>query len=215
MISPEVFTSFLAEFNRASFPAHVVLYVLAIGAAFLVFARPGKRSDMVAKGVLAAFWAWLGVFYMILFYTRINSAGYAWGALFLLQAVFFAVEVFWPKIEFRPYVHPKLGHVGATVAGWSLVGYPITALLLKHGWPELALFGCATPITIYTCGMLLFTFDRKPRWRFTFIPFLWAVVGGLGPAVQWRYFEDYALFIAGVVLLSAWIWASYKYKKKK
>jgi hypothetical protein len=215
MISPEVFTSFLAEFNRAVFPSHVAFYLLAIGAAFLVFARPGKRSDIIAKAVLAAFWTWLGIVYMILFYTRINSAGYAWGALFVLQAVFFVVDIFWPKAEFKPYAHPKLGHVGAAVAGWALVGYPITALIFKHGWPELALFGCATPITIYTCGLLLFTFDCKPRWRFTFIPFLWSLVGGLGPAVQWRYYEDYTLFAAGAILLGAWIWASYKYKKKK
>jgi hypothetical protein len=215
MINADVFTSFLAEFNRAVFPAHIFLYLVAIGAALLVFSRPGKWSDVAAKATLAVFWAWLGVFYMIMFYSRINSAGYAWGALFLLQAVFFGVEIFWPKIQFRPYVHPKLGHVGATVAGWSLLGYPVTALILKHGWPRLALFGCATPIAIFTCGMLLFTFDRKPRWRFTFIPFLWSVVGGLGPAVQWRYYEDYALFVAGLILLGAWIWASNKYKKKK
>jgi len=215
MISAEVFRSFLADFNRAVFPAHVVFYAVAIGAAVLVFTRPGRWADVAANGVLAILWAWLGILYMITFYARINSAGYTWGALFLLQAAFFAVEVFWPKIQFRPYTHAKLGHVGATVAGWSFVGYPITALLMKHGWPELALFGCATPIAIYTCGMLLFTFDRKPRWRFTFIPFLWAVVGGLGPAVQWRYYEDYALFVAGVILLVAWIWASHKYKKKK
>ncbi len=215
MIDGAVFRSFLAAYNGAVFPAHVVFYALGIGAAVLVFVRPGKWSDIFAKGSLAFLWAWLGYVYMVKFYTTINSAGYVWGALFLLQAVFFAVEIFWPKIQFRPYFHPKLGHAGAAVAGWAFLGYPVTALIFKHGWPELALFGCATPVTIYTCGVLLFTFDRKPRWRFTFIPFLWSVVGGFGPAVQWRYYEDYALVVAGALLLVVWIWASYEYKKKK
>jgi hypothetical protein len=215
MITAEAFRSFLADFNRAVFPTHILWYVLGAGAAFLVLARPGKWSDVAAKAVLTVLWAWLGVFYMLVFYTKTNSAAYTWAALFLLQAVFFAVEIFWPKIQFVPSAHPKLGHLGAAVAGWSFVGYPITALILGHGWPELALFGCAAPIAIYTCGLLLLTFDRKPRWRFTFIPFLWAVVGGLGPAVQWGYYEDYALFLAGLIMLIAWIWASNKYKKKQ
>ncbi|HUU55820.1 MAG TPA: DUF6064 family protein, partial [bacterium] len=156
MISAEVFRSFLADFNRAVFPTHILWYVLGVGAAFLILARPGKWSNVAAKAVLAVLWAWLGIFYMFVFYARVNSAAYTWGALFLLQAAFFAVEIFWPKIQFLPSSHPKLGHLGAAVAGWSFVGYPITALIFGRGWPELALFGCATPIAIYTCGLLLF-----------------------------------------------------------
>jgi hypothetical protein len=215
MIDAETFRSFLAEFNRGVFPTHILWYGLGVGASFLVLARPGKWADVAAKGVLALLWAWLGLVYMIVYYTRINSAGYVWGALFLLQAVFFAVEIFWPKIQFSPTARPRLGHLAAAVAGWAFVGYPITALIFGHGWPELALFGCATPVALYTCGMLLFTFDRRPRWRFLFIPFLWSVVGGLGPAAQWQYYEDYALFGAGIILLIVWFSASQKYKKKK
>lgn len=216
MISEEVFRGFIAEFNRSVFPAQILMYVVGLGAAFLAIARrPQKWAKIAVKGSLAFLWAWVGVFYMLLFYTKINSAGYVWGALFLLQAVFFAVEIFYPKIEFDPASNPQLGRIGSSIAGWAFLMYPISALIVGHGWPEMALFGCATPVVLFTCGMLMFTFDRRPRWRFTFIPFLWAVVGGLGPAVQWRYYEDYALFVAGVVLLIAWIWASNKYKKPK
>ncbi len=215
MISGDLFRAFLANYNSAVFPAHILLYALGIGAAAFVLSRPGKWGDVAAKGVLAFLWIWLGVFYMFIFYGRVNSAGYTWGTLFILQGLFFAADIVYPKTHFRPYAHPNLGHLGAAVAGWAFVGYPITALIVGRRWPELALFGCATPIVIYTCGMLLFTFDRKPRWRFTFIPFLWTVVGGLGAAVEWRYYEDYALFLAGVVLVASWAWAARKYKAKK
>ncbi len=230
MISREVYANFLAGYNQAVFPVHVFFYAVGIAAAVFVFARPGKWADVAVKGVLALLWAWLGVFYMLVHYTRVNSAGYTWGVLFLLQAAFFAAEALLPRefrwdvkifqvemggIEFRPYAHPYLGHLGAAVAGWAFVGYPVSALLLHNRWPQFALFGAATPVVIYTCGLLLFTFNSRPRWRFNFIPFLWSVVGGLGAAAQWKYYEDYGLFVAGLILLGAWFWASNKYKPAK
>jgi len=236
MIPAEVYASFLAGYNQAVFPIHALFYALGIGAVLLVFVKPGRLADAVAKAVLAVFWAWLGVVYFWTHYGSINSAGYTWGVIFVLQAVLFAVEipfaeerVIWsPRIfkwepfkiilggiQFRPFKQPALGHIGAAVAGWAFIGYPVSALLLHRAWPELALFGAATPVVIYTLGLLLFTFHDVPKWRAAFFPFLWSLVGGLGAATEWRYYEDYALFIAGIVFLGYWIWANNKYKAHK
>jgi len=226
----ESYRLFVSGFNRAVFPVHILCYVLGIGAAALVFVDAGRRADIVAKATLAVLWGWLGVFYMLGHYSRVASAGYTWGVLFLVQAAFFAGEAFFARyvaldlklfridaggITFRPYTHPTLGHVGAAVAGWAFVGYPVSALLLGRRWPALALFGAAPPIAIYTCGVLLFTFNAKPRWRFCFIPFLWALVGGFAGATEWHYYEDYASVAAAAVLLGAWVWAANKYKPAK
>jgi hypothetical protein len=214
MLDPGAFRAFVESYNRAVFPAQLFFYLLGIGAAVLVFVRPGKWADVAVKAVLGAFWAWLGAVYFFIHYSQINSAGYTLGVIALGQAVYFLVDVFHRRTTFYAYTHPNLGHAGAAVAGLAFIGYPAAALLLGHGWPALQLFGMAQ-VGIYTCGMLLFTFDRKPKWRFTFIPVLLAFIGGLGPAAQLRYYEDYAYSAAGVVLLGAWMWASSKYKEKK
>jgi hypothetical protein len=214
MLNAQVFQQFLAAYNHGVFPAHVGFYLIGLAAAAYVFIRPGKWGDIAAKGALAILWTWVGVFYFFIHYGRVNSAGYTLGVISLLQALYFLIDIFHNKTVYRPANHPKLGYLGAGLAGWAFVGYPVTALILGRGWPDLQLAGIAQ-LGIFTCGMLMFTLDRKPKWRFTFFPVLFAFVLGLGPATQWRYFEDYTYFAAGIVLLFAWMWASNKYKEKK
>lgn len=214
MLSAETFQQFLAAYNRAVFPAHVAFYLVGIAAAILVFVRPGKWGDIAAKAALAFLWTWVGVFYFFVYYGRVNSAGYTLGVISLLQALWFLIDVFHNKTVYRPAQHPKLGYLGAALIGWALILYPVMALIMGHGWPNLQLAGIAQ-LGIYTCGLLMFTLDRKPKWRFTFFPALFAFVLGLGPATQWRYYEDYAYFAAGMILIFAWMWAANKYKEKK
>ena len=214
MLSADVFAAFVTSYNRAVFPAQVLFYAVGLGVAAFVFLRPGKWADVAAKGGLAFLWAFVGVFNQITFYGRVNSAGYVAGAIFLLQALYYIIDIFHNQTTLKPYHHPYLGHIGAAIAGWAFIGYPITALILGRPFAGVEFFG-ATQLGIFTCGMVLFTFDRKPKWRFTLIPFLYACIAGVGGATQWRRYEDYAFFAAGVVLLVVWMWASNRYKEKK
>lgn len=230
MVTAQDYGSFISHYNLSVFPIHIAAYVVAVVVATWVFVRPGAWGDVAAKGGLAVLWAWLGVVYMLRHYTRFTSAGFTWGTLFLIQAGFFGLEAFFPRyvaldcklfqlnaggIYFRPFVHRPLAYAGAALVIWALIFYPVTGLALKHKWPALAVFGAAAPVGIYTCGILLWTFNDKPRWRFCFVPFLWALVAGFAAVKEWAYKEDWALVAAAFVLMAGWVWAANRYKPKR
>lgn len=190
-----------SRYNPDVWPGHVVAYALGLLALGLVWFRPGLLTDRLAAGVLAASWLWLGVVFHAIYAAQLAavlSAVYA--ALFVIQALLFARAGVLRTLRFGRGTGIA-GWVGWASLGYALVIYPLLAVALGHGWPEMPLLGMAPcPTAIATFGLLLLATPRVPT-HLLAVPLLWAVMAPLA-AVGRGVYEDIGLFVVGVVAVA-------------
>jgi hypothetical protein len=185
----EQFIGIFAHYNAALWPVQWLAYALGLAMITLVLLRARWAQRVVGAG-LAAMWLWTGVVYHGLFFSSINPAAFAFGALFVLQAaVFVHAAVLGGRLSFAPTNTPSawLGWALITYAG---VAYPLIGIALGHTPAELPMFGSTPcPVTLFTLGLLLLAKPPVPRGVLV-IPFVWSIVGGsaaflLGVAQDW------------------------------
>jgi hypothetical protein len=202
----EQFFAIFAAYNAAIWPAHVVAYVLGVGALVLAARRPESRFTQVAVVLaLAAMWAWTGVAYHVFFFGRINEAALIFGVMFVAQAailVFFGIVR--RKLQFgRP--PPLDARAGILLAAYALFFYPLIGLLAGERAAAMPMFGVSPcPVTIFTFGILLLTHGRLP-WLVAAVPLMWAAIGG-SAAVLLGVVQDWAL-PAGALL---YVWLAFR-----
>jgi len=120
----EQFLRVFAEYNRAVWPAQLLLYAAAV-TALLFAAKKSKHSGRVVAAILALLWLWMGVVYHVLFFAAINKAAYLFGAFFVVEALlFFALAVREPPPTFRFRADAR-GAFAAAVFAYSLIVYPL------------------------------------------------------------------------------------------
>jgi hypothetical protein len=199
----EQFLSVFERYNRAIEPAPFFAY--ALGAVALVFAcRGGPLRGRLVLGTLALFWAVGGAGYHLAFFSEINPAALAFGALFLAQAALLLGSALRREAPtFR--LHASARHVAAlSLAVYALAAYPRIAAAAGHAYPRSPVFGVAPcPTTIFTIAVLLLA--ERPCPVLLTIPMAWSLVG-LTAAAQLGMVEDYGLAAAGlaaVVVLAA------------
>jgi len=198
--SEQFFGVFRAYHERFG-PAPVLWNVLAL-ACVLVIARSRGRADRWIAGFLAALWVWVGMAYHIATFTSINRAAWAFGALFVLQGIFFAFSgVVGNHLRFGVDRSVR-GVVGGVLIGYALVIYPLVGTALGHRYPEAPSFGLPCPSTIFTFGLLLWTTARVPR-HLLVIPVLWALIGS-SAVFNWGVLED-AVMPLGAILAAVLI----------
>lgn len=192
-----------ARYNEAVWPAQALFYLLALAALRLAW-RPRAGSGRGVAGVLAFFWAWMGVAYHWRFFSEINPAAYAFGALFVVQAILLmAAGVARPRLSFRIGRDPA-GVAGAVMVAYALVVYPLLGHALGHRYPAAPTFGLPCPTTIFTFGMLLWAGRSAPAWLLA-IPLAWSLLG-VSAALSFGITEDYGLLAAGVVTAALALW---------
>ncbi len=204
MTPPFTITDFLAVFaayNAAIWPAQIAAYGIGVVVVAAVFVRRGI-SVQLAVAALAILWAFTGIGYHLLFFSRINPIAPIFAAFFVLQAVLFLASAFRVG-DLRFELGADMPSVaGLMTIGYAVVVYPILGMWAGHGWDAGPMFGVAPcPTTIFTIGILMMA---RGRWRLwlSIIPFLWSLVG-LAAAVQLGIPEDLAMPVAGFVL--AWL----------
>ncbi len=192
----EQFLQVFADYNRAVWPLQLVFY-LAAGLALVLAVRKRPSSDRIISGILALLWLWMGAVYHLTFFSAINNAAIAFGALFILQAsLFFTLGVLKHSLAFR--VRASLeGFCGAALFAYSLIFYPALAHLLGHEYPATPTFGLPCPTTIFTFGVLLCAEGRVPL-RVTLIPLGWSAVG-TAAAMSLGMTEDSGLIAAALI----------------
>jgi len=189
----EFFAVFEA-YNRAAWPAQIVLVLTAL-AVVLLAAGSWSRRDTVIAGLLGLLWIWMGAIYHLAFFTAINPAAYLFGALFVLQGLLFFVEARRGRIAFHA-TRDAYGWTGAAIAGYALVLYPALGMLAGHGYPAMPTFGAPCPTTIFTFAVLLWA-DRNVPARLLVIPVLWSLIG-VAAALSLGVPEDLGLIVAAV-----------------
>jgi Family of unknown function (DUF6064) len=201
----EQFFDVFARYNMTMWPAQIALNALAVLALVLVYRARPSEGRWIA-GILAALWAWMAMAYHFAFFTIINPAAWAFGAVSLLGAFWLArVGVVQGRLQFEP-THSLRGWAGAVLVVFALIVYPALGRMLGHQYPQVPTFGLPCPTTIFTIGVLLFGKAPFPRSVFV-VPILWSIVGSTA-AFALGVYQDLGLLVAGLVALLAMIGSS-------
>ena len=192
--SPAEFFEVLAAYNRTLWPAAAALWLYAALSALLLARRPQGRA---MAAMLAVQWAWAGVAYHAVFFTRINPAAWIFSGLFVLEAGVLAwFGVYRGDLRFAPARSP------AHVAGWVFIAYslvyPALAQIEGHAYPAAPTFGVPCPTTLLTAGLLLMLEQPWPR-AIVVVPVVWAIIGG-SAAVLLGVRSDFMLWAAAGAL---------------
>lgn len=195
----EQFFGVFADYNAAVWPMQWLLTGLALLAIGLV-SVPKRWSGRAIAAILAFLWAWIGIAYHWLQFTRINPLAYAFAALALAGSVLFlwhgvirqAMRFAW-RADWR-------GVGGGALLIYALFVYPAWSWLAGHRFPETPTFGLPCPTTIFTLGMLAFLAAPLPRSVFV-VPLLWSAVG-VQAAFLLGVPQDLGLGVAGLVGLA-------------
>jgi hypothetical protein len=194
--SVEDFLSVFEQYNRAVWPAQILLNILGAAAVFFAVRRLDSSNRTIA-GILAFLWAWIGLVYHFAFFTSINPAAYVFALLNVLQGIVFLVfGVFRPRLSFG-FRLDIYGITGAVFILYAMIVYPALGYFFGHVYPKTPTFGLPCPTTIFTFGLLLWTDMKVPR-SVLVIPFLWSIIG-FSAALTLGVREDIGLLVAGIV----------------
>ncbi len=197
----EAFLQLFADYNTVIWPAQII--ALALGMVSLVAVFVGhanaRRFAVAALGVL---WAFTGIGYHLVFFSRINPVAPVFAGFFIVQALLFLACAVGPgDLRFQLGRDVRTG-AGLVTIFYALAIYPVLGLFAGHGLMAGPMFGVTPcPTTIFTLGMLLL---MRGAWviPLSVVPLLWSLVG-MAAAVQLGIAEDLGLPVAGLVLFGA------------
>ncbi len=200
MTAPFTIAEFLGVFvayNAAIWPAQIVAYLLGVVAVAALWLKQLR----LILAILALMWLGTGIGYHYLFFASINPAAPLFAGFFVMQAVLFAACAVAPrKLSFCIGRDLRTG-VGFASIIYAMIIYPALGLWTGHGFMAGPMFGVAPcPTTIFTIGMLLLLAHGRWVVWLSVVPVLWSAIG-LAAALQLGMFEDFALPVAGFLLL--------------
>jgi hypothetical protein len=194
----DAFLNVFRQYNNAIWPLQIFFYLLALIAVFLAVKRTAW-SNRAISFILSFFWLWMGVVYHLIFFTAINNAAYIFSALFIIQGLLFLFYgVFTNRLAY--YIHMNApGITGLILVLFSLVFYPAIGYTVGHVYPYNPTFGLPCPTTIFTLGLLVWTFEKSNSLLFI-IPLLWSLIG-FTAAFRLGIIEDSSLLLSGLMTL--------------
>lgn len=190
------FLHVFAEYNQSIFPLQFLFFLTGLYLVYAIF-RNSQNSDKIISAVLSFYWLWIGIYYHLILFTDINPAAYAFGAIFILQGIFFFVEGNIRLTLSFKFTKNYFSYVGLIFIAYALILYPILGSLLGHSYPHNPTFGLPCPTTIFTFGLLLML-NKKFPYYIIVIPLIWSLVGATA-AFRLTIYEDLGLLIAGVL----------------
>jgi hypothetical protein len=205
-MSTETFWLRVGAYNEATWPIQAVMIIAAVILTYLVFAKPGKKTDIAMKAFLVFAFAWNGVVFFLIF-LRNPVSMFTGVPLFIVVSVLFAVDIFTKKTKF--HLPDAKWKRGLTIVWLLLVAlYPLVGwAFVGHAYPQmlLPLFPC--PLTVFAIALVAAAtpnVDKK-----VFIALLpWALMGLPKCFGALDCYEDCILFAAGVygliVLIKNW-----------
>ena len=189
----ERFLGVFEAYNRAVWPAQILLYSAGIGLVILGYRGRAGASRPIAFG-LALLWAWMGGVYHLGFFRDINPAAVVFGIAFLLQAVLFIIWGLTARSDHRGTVTGMRAWLGGSLIAYALVAYPLLGWWLGHRYPASPTFGVPCPTTILTLGLFVWV---RTRWWLLVVPIAWVLVG-TSAALALGMREDLGLLAAGI-----------------
>lgn len=189
------FLDVFAAYNAAAWPSQAVAYGLAAAMLASLVAGTPHRGRIVAAG-LGLMWLWTGVVYHWLYFTAINKAAWAFGALFVVQGLLFLLASARGMLGYEGPVAKVPRLVGWGLIAYAAVVYPLLGQVLGPGYPRTPTFGITPcPVTLLTFGLLLLAGAPVSRWLLV-VPVVWSVVGG-SAAFLLQVPQDWPLLLSG------------------
>lgn len=190
------FLDVFRTYNLALHPIQYLWILIAIIAIVYLHLKNPLKNRFINL-FLGLIWIWTGLIYHIKFFSQINKAAYIFGAVFILQGVFFLIERFFRnKLEFELTKSWKT-YVGYFFIVFGLLIYPLIGLILGYDFDNIIILGLPCPTTIFTFGLLMLTTKRFPKYLLI-IPTLWAFVG-TSAAFNFGIYQDIMLIISAIV----------------
>lgn len=189
------FLEVFKNYNTAVYPLQVVFLLLAAFVLLFLFNK-NKGLQKFILYILGVFWLWMGIVYHIGFFSKINTAAYLFGALFILQSIFLFVAAT-KSITFS-FCKNISSIAGILLALYALIIYPLIGYYSGHVYPNSPTFGLPCPTTIFTLSVFSLSEKRLPLYLI-FIPILWSLIG-FSAATTLGIYEDIGLLIAGLAL---------------
>ena len=192
----EQFLQVFTNYNQTIWPLQILFILLAVICVILIF-RNSVYTNVIVPAILAFFWLWMGVIYHIIYFSKINSAAYLFGGIFVLEAVLIIYfSIVRKKIELG-YNRDLFSYSGITLIIFAIAIYPLIGFFFGHIFPASPTFGLPCPTTIFTFGILLFNKGKLPV-GLIIIPVIWSLIG-FTAALKLGIYEDTGLMIAGML----------------
>ncbi|MBN1977163.1 MAG: hypothetical protein JW918_07155 [Anaerolineae bacterium] len=204
MIPKDEFWRVMEAYGAGISPAQIVFYIAAILCVGWVFLKPGKIQSLCAKLYLAVSFAWTGVaFYMILARDMAGDSygNYVFGAVFVVVAALFAVDVFRQRMHFS-LPAARWQKIATLVLMGLVFCYPLFGIASGHRFPSLIVPG-TFPCPTVALGLLLLTTALPQVDRVIYILLLICAIP-FTPFVQiarYGVYEDTILLATGIYSL--------------
>ena len=193
------FLEVFRQYNLEVWPAQVFIMLLALTAVYFSV-RKVAYSNKIISAILSFFWLWMGIVYHLIYFSEINKAAGAFGAIFIFQSLLFLYfGVVKNKLQFQLKMNVH-GIMGIILVSFALLLYPTLGFWLGHRYPSSPTFGLPCPTTIFTFGILLFSSQRLSMFILV-IPFFWSLIG-FSAAFKLGMREDLSLLFACVVSMT-------------
>lgn len=193
------FLEVFRQYNLEVWPAQVFIMLLALTAVYFSV-RKVAYSNKIISAILSFFWLWMGIVYHLIYFSEINKAAVAFGAMFIFQSLLFLYfGVVKNKLHFQLKMNVH-GITGIILVLFALLLYPTLGFWLGHKYPSSPTFGLPCPTTIFTFGILLFSSQRLSM-LILVIPFFWSLIG-FSAALKLGMREDLSLLFASVVSMA-------------
>lgn len=193
----EAFFEIFRIYNTGIWPLQVLIYLVSL----MVLGWLIKQHKLAGKAVfylLALLWLINGIGYHLIYFSAINKAAFAFGAMFVIQALIY-VRHAWELPPTAPKIKAVRWVTAAVLIGYAMFFYPLIGYYSGHQYPRAPVFGVAPcPTTIFTFGILLIT-DRI-RWQLYVIPLIWTLVGS-SAAFMLGVQEDFGLALAAIIFI--------------
>ena len=152
------FLDVLGEYNAVLWPVAAMLWLATLAATVRLLRGDARASGLAA--LLALHWAWSGIAYHAVFFTRINPAAWGFAGLFVLgSGAFVWFGVMRHRLAFDVGWTPR--HVLAGLFIVYALAYPGLVLLTGLQWPRMPAFGVPCPTTLFTASQPLLMISEK------------------------------------------------------
>jgi hypothetical protein len=205
MPTTEAFWDQMAAYNIATLPVQLILLIAGGILTYLVLARRSDRANTLMKVFLAFAFAWNGGVFFLIFAPSPFST-FVGAPLFFFMALFFGVDIFVKKIDFRL---PEVKWRKYATLFWILLVllYPLVGYVLGHVYPRTILPVAPCPLTTFSIALMTAAIPRVDRKVYVCL-LLWALLGLPKCLGALDCYEDCLLFGAGVyglvLLLKNW-----------
>ena len=192
----EQFFDLFERYNRAV-PLAIGLSWLATAVLTASLVRQ-RRASTALLTLMIFQWAWTGIAFHFVFFTPINPAAWAFGALFLGHAVLLARYTFGSDriaLELSGTIRHGLA---LCLVVYALI-YPALSVLAAGGTLASPLFLVPCPLVIFETAVLMMMRGPVPRALFV-VPFIWSLIGS-SAAVLFGVLPDFALFLCALLLI--------------